>query len=46
MRYWYYTSYFGMFILLPAINKRIQYLSKSEFMLLVYKISLYDDNII
>jgi len=33
-RYWYCTSYFGMFIFLPAINKGIQYLSKSEFKLL------------
>ena len=38
MRYWYCTSYFGMFIFLPAINKGIQYLSKSEFKLLVMNI--------
>ena len=37
-RYWYCTSYFGMFIFLPAINKGIQYLSKSEFKLLVMSI--------
>jgi len=37
-RYWYCTSYFGMFIFLPAINKGIQYLSKSEFKLLVTSI--------
>ena len=34
MRYWYCSSYFGMFIFLPAINKGIQSLSKSEFKLL------------
>ena len=38
MRYWYCTSYFGMFIFLPAINKGIQYLNKSEFSLLVMSI--------
>ena len=37
-RYWYCTSYFGMFIFLPAINKGIQYLNKSEFKLLVMSI--------
>jgi hypothetical protein len=37
-RYWYLTSYFGMFIFLPAINKGIQYLNKSEFKLLVMSI--------
>lgn len=39
VRYWYCTAYFGMFIFLPAINKGIQYLKKSEFKLLV--ISIY-----
>jgi hypothetical protein len=24
-RYWYFTSYFGMYIFLPAVNKGIQY---------------------
>ena len=38
MRYWHCTSYFGMFIFLPAINKGIQYLKKSEFRLLVMSI--------
>ena len=38
VRYWYCTSYFGMFMFLPAINKGIQYLSKSEFKLLVMSI--------
>jgi hypothetical protein len=38
MRYWYCTAYFGMFIFLPAINKGIQYLNKSEFKLLVMSI--------
>lgn len=37
-RYWYCTSYFGMFMFLPAINKGIQYLNKSEFKLLVVSI--------
>jgi hypothetical protein len=38
VRYWYCTSYFGMFMFLPAINKGIQYLNKSEFKLLVMSI--------
>lgn len=33
-RYWYCTSYFGMFIFLPAINKGILYINKPEFKLL------------
>jgi hypothetical protein len=37
-RYWYCTSYFGMFIFLPAINKGIQHLNKPEFKLLVMSI--------
>ena len=37
-RYWYFSSYFGMFIFLPAINKGVQYLNKSEFNLLVMSI--------
>ena len=37
-RYWYCTSYFGMFIFLPAINKGMQYLNKTEFKLLVMSI--------
>jgi len=37
-RYWYFSSYFGMFIFLPAINKGLQYLSKSELNLLVTSI--------
>jgi surface polysaccharide O-acyltransferase-like enzyme len=37
-RYWFFTSYFGMFIFLPAINKGLQYLNKSEFKLLVLSI--------
>jgi hypothetical protein len=37
-RYWYCTSYFGMFIFLPSINKGIQYLNKSEFKLLAMSI--------
>ena len=34
-RYWYFTSYFGMYIFLPAVNKGIQYLNKPEFKALV-----------
>ena len=37
-RYWYFSSYFGMFIFLPAVNKGLQYLSKPEFKLLVISI--------
>ena len=37
-RYWYFSSYFGMFIFLPAINKGLQCLNKSEFKLLVMSI--------
>ena len=37
-RYWYFSSYFGMFIFLPAVNKGLQYLSKTEFKLLVMSI--------
>ena len=37
-RYWYFSSYFGMFIFLPAINKGVQYLNKPEFNLLVMSI--------
>jgi len=37
-RYWYFSSYFGMFIFLPAINKGVQYINKPEFNLLVMSI--------
>ena len=37
-RYWYFSSYFGMFIFLPAVNKGLQYLNKPEFKLLVISI--------
>jgi len=37
-KYWYFSSYFGMFIFLPAINKGILYLKKPEFKLLVMSI--------
>ena len=37
-RHWYFSSYFGMFIFLPAINKGVQYLNKPEFNLLVMSI--------
>ena len=38
-KYWYFTSYFGMYLFLPIINKGIEYLTKSEYKLLV--ISIY-----
>ena len=34
----FFSSYFGMFIFLPAINKGVQYLNKPEFNLLVMSI--------
>ena len=37
-RYWYFTAYFGMFLFLPAINRGIQYLNKSELKLTVMSI--------
>ena len=37
-RYWYCTSYFGMFIFLPVVNKGIQQLNKTEFKLLIMSI--------
>ena len=37
-RYWYFTSYFGMYLFLPAINKGIQYLNKPEYKALVISI--------
>jgi hypothetical protein len=37
-RYWYFTSYFGMFLFLPAVNKGIQYLNKPECKALVMSI--------
>ena len=37
-KYWYFTSYFGMFLFLPAVNKGIQYLNKPEFKALVMSI--------
>ena len=37
-RYWYFTSYFGMFLFLPSVNKGIQYLTKPEFKALVMSI--------
>ena len=29
-RYWFFTSYFGMYLFLPVLNKGISYLNKSE----------------
>jgi len=37
-RYWYFTSYFAMFMFLPAVNKGIQYLNKPELKALVMSI--------
>ena len=37
-KYWYFTSYFGMYIYLPVINRGIEYLTKSEFKILVLSI--------
>ena len=34
-RYWYFTTYFGMYLFLPLINKGIDYSSKYEFRLVV-----------
>ena len=32
---WYFSKYFGMYLFLPVINRGIEYLSKTEFRLLV-----------
>ena len=37
-KYWYFTSYFGMYIYLPVINRGIEYLTKPEFKILVLSI--------
>jgi hypothetical protein len=37
-KYWYFSSYFGMFIFLPIVNRGIQYLRKVEFKLLIMSI--------
>jgi len=34
-KYWYFTQYFGMYLLLPAVNKGLAILEKTEFKLLV-----------
>ena len=34
-RYWYFTAYFGMYLLLPVMNKGIEYLTKYEFTLVI-----------
>ena len=34
-KYWYFTKYFGMYLFLPAINKGIEYLTKSELKITV-----------
>ena len=34
-RYWYFTTYFAMYLFLPVLNKGIEYLSKYEFRFVV-----------
>lgn len=34
-KYWYFSSYFGMYLFLPIINKGIEHLTKFEFRLVV-----------
>ena len=36
VRYWYFTRYFGMYILLPIINKGILYIEESELKFVVF----------
>ena len=33
-KYWYFTQYFGMYLFLPAINKSVENLTKSELKIL------------
>ena len=41
-RYWYFTSYFGMYLFLPIINKGIEFLTQNEFKIVVIStISLF-----
>ena len=37
-RYWYFTAYFGMYLLIPVINKGISKLSQNEFRFIVITI--------
>ena len=37
-RYWFFTSYFGMYLFLPIINKGIFYLNKSELKICILSI--------
>jgi len=37
-KYWYFTTYFGMYLFLPIINKGIEYLTKSELKILLLSI--------
>ena len=37
-RYWYFTAYFGMYLFVPAINKGISLLTKSELKIMVISI--------
>ena len=37
-RYWYFSTYFGMYLFLPVINKGIEHLTKNEFRLVLITI--------
>ena len=39
-RYWFFSSYFGMYLFLPIANKGIAYLNKSEFKICLISIHL------
>ena len=41
-KYWYFTQYFGMYLLLPVVNRGLSVLTKTELKLLVISIiSIY-----
>ena len=44
VRYWYFSSYFGMYLFLPIINKGVQVLTRKELKLVI--LSLIAINII
>ena len=44
VRYWYFSSYFGMYLFLPIINKGVQVLTRKELKLVI--LSLIASNII
>ena len=39
-RYWFFTSYFGMYLFLPLINKGISNLNKYEFAYIIFSINI------